>query len=105
MMIDPTDDLARELRAVAAAWEHHLTDVQVKCDRICGVHKLLYTWALLADVTPGGYEDRWCYSSYEKAKAALDAWSGEDGTEPAGFHRHPDSGRRRDPDGTEYIMP
>lgn len=105
MNLDSPDLLDQELRAVAAAWEEHLTDIQVKAGRICGLHRLMYTWALLADVTPGGYEDRWCYSSYDKAKTALDAWSGQDGSEPGNWHRHPPSGRRRDPDGSEYIMP
>lgn len=52
-----------------------------------------------------GYVDRWCFESYAKAKAALDAWDGTG--EPNGWHRHPDSGRRR-PDGDvarEYINP
>lgn len=40
-----------------------------------------------------GYNDRWCYDSHESAKAALEAWDGTG--EPAGWHRHPISGRRR----------
>jgi hypothetical protein len=40
-----------------------------------------------------GYDDRWCYHSYNSAKEALDKWS-FDG-EPEGWHRHPASGRRR----------
>lgn len=45
--------------------------------------------------------DRWCYHSYEAARAALDAWDGTG--EPQGWHRHPATGRRREKDGTEYI--
>jgi hypothetical protein len=45
------------------------------------------------------YDDRWCYSSYDKAKAALDAWDGKG--EPEGWHRHPMTGRRREFDGDE----
>lgn len=40
-----------------------------------------------------GYDNRWCYGSYEKAKAAMDEWSGVG--EPEGWHRHPLTGRRR----------
>lgn len=39
-----------------------------------------------------GYDDRWCYRNHTSAKRALDAWDGKD--EPAGWHRHPASGRR-----------
>lgn len=39
-----------------------------------------------------GVEDGWCYQTYDQAKAALDAWDGQG--EPAGWHRHPESGRR-----------
>jgi hypothetical protein len=55
-----------------------------------------------------GYEDRWCYDSATAAGAALAIWmvNGFEG-EPQGWHRHPDSGRRR-PEGDkerEYINP
>ena len=66
---------------------------------------LLFTCAIvtgrIGDLS--GYEDRWCFHSYAVAKAALDAWNGEG--EPQGWHRHPQTGRRR-PDGDpeqEYI--
>ena len=39
-----------------------------------------------------GLDDRWCYHDYRSARAALEAWDGEG--EPAGWHRHPASGRR-----------
>ena len=71
--------------------------------RTAVLQRLLFTYALLADLNEWGYEDRWCYGSYAKAKAALDAWDGEG--EPSGWHRHPDTGRRR-PDGDatrEYV--
>jgi hypothetical protein len=69
------------------------------------ISQLAFTYAILAEVHEFGYENRWCYSTYDAAKAALDAWTGEDGTEPQGWHRHPSTGRRR-PDGDpskEYI--
>lgn len=58
------------------------------------ITQLLFTYAILSDIEVWGYGDRWCFSSYAKAKAALDAWDGQG--EPTGWHRHPDSGRRRE---------
>lgn len=54
---------------------------------------LMFTHAIVYGLNHFGYEDRWCYSTYEKAKAALEAWEGTG--EPDGWHRHPKSGRRR----------
>lgn len=83
------------------------SDVQMMADgRIVCICQLVYTWAILSDLTTFGYEDRWCYSSYEKARASLDIWVAANGEgEPYGWHRHPSTGRRR-PDGDverEYI--
>lgn len=67
--------------------------------------RLIFTHAIIADLSSGYYGDRWCYHTYAQAKAALMAWDGEG--EPTGWHRHPDSGRRR-PDGDptrEYVQP
>lgn len=79
--------------------QNHYTDLRFFANgRNAVIHRLMYTYALIADVSFSGYEDRWCYGSYATAKAALDAWDGEG--EPSGWHRHPDTGRRR-PDGDE----
>jgi hypothetical protein len=58
------------------------------------IHQLMFTWAILSELTDVMYGDRWCYHSYEAAKEALDAWCGEG--EPTGWHRHPSTGRRRE---------
>lgn len=42
------------------------------------------------------YNDRWCYHTYAAATTAAENWSGEAGTEPEGWHRHPTTGRRRE---------
>jgi hypothetical protein len=68
----------------------------------------IFTVAILADLTEWGHGERWCYSTFDKALAALLEWKerGLEG-EPEGWHRHPDTGRRR-PDGDkarEYIDP
>jgi hypothetical protein len=58
------------------------------------IDRLLFTYAIYADLTIWGHGERWCYSDYAKALAALLAWDGEG--EPDGWHRHPDTGRRRE---------
>jgi hypothetical protein len=73
--------------------------------RFAAILPLMYTNAIVVgrmgdDI---GYDNRWCYRSYESAKAALDAWNGEG--EPEGWHRHPPTGRRRNAKGEEYINP
>jgi len=56
--------------------------------------RLMFTWAILADLDEWGYEDRWCFSSLAGAQLALAAWDGNG--EPQGWHRHPGTGRRRE---------
>jgi hypothetical protein len=81
-------------------------DITIKGEAgICCLFRFFYTWAILSGLNQFGYEDRWCYATREKAKAAYDAWDGSG--EPQGWHRHPDTGRRRengDP-ATEYVAP
>lgn len=60
-----------------------------------GLCRFMFTTAIVMGNMDNdfGYEDRWCYHSYEDAQKALDAWDGAG--EPDGWHRHPTSGRRR----------
>jgi hypothetical protein len=72
--------------------------------RVAWVHKLMYTGSLLVGQIGdrSGYDDRWCFCDMATAEQALKAW---DGAEPEGWHRHPNTGRRR-PDGDkerEYV--
>ena len=62
--------------------------------RICGVHQLLFHWTLHVDLDLIGYAERYCYSTKEGAIKALTEWDGKG--DPQGWHRHPESGRRRD---------
>lgn len=102
--LDP--DLARELAAVEEAWLGTLIVLTTKAGRIMGIQKLMYTYALMADMTPWGYGPRWCYRSEADARFYLEAWTGQEGTEPQGWFRAVDgTGRRRDDKGNEYIMP
>jgi hypothetical protein len=71
--------------------------VELANGRDACIAKLIFTWALLADIDRSGYGDRWCYESYEEALVALAAWEHRGGEgEPNGWHRHPDTGRRRE---------
>lgn len=76
--------------------------------RWAAVMPLIYTGAIITMKASHAhlcYEDRWCYHSIADATKALKAWDGEG--EPAGWHRHPASGRRRE-DGDplkEYVNP
>lgn len=75
--------------------------------RWTAIWQLMFTHAIIVGQIGCymGYDDRWCYDSFEQAKVAFDAWDGSG--EPAGWHRHPTSGRRRK-DGeptTEYVAP
>lgn len=60
----------------------------------CAIMPLMFTHAIISEINRYGYGNRWCYSSYAKAKAAFDAWDGT--ADPLGWHRHPGSGRRYD---------
>jgi hypothetical protein len=68
--------------------------------RFAALREFAYTVAVVV-VNNGdrvGEADRWCYHHVVAAALALEAWDGTG--EPAGWHRHPASGRRvsEDPD-------
>jgi hypothetical protein len=78
--------------------------------RWASLAKFLYTVAIVTGTRKGllyGYDERWCYSDANAALVGLlgwmeAAWVGE----PDGWHRHPDSGRRRNPaTHQEWIQP
>lgn len=75
--------------------------------RYVAIVPFLFTWGLIVGPTRCtlGYDDRWCYRTLSLALAAATVWDGTG--EPQGWHRHPDSGRRR-PDGDptrQYVNP
>lgn len=76
-------------------------------DRFVAVYPLLFTHRVIVGRLDDtwGYTDGWCYVHAADALTAATAWDGTG--EPAGWHRHPDTGRRR-PDGDpdrEYVNP
>lgn len=69
------------------------------------VAKFLFTCAILHGVESFGYNDRWCYHDKGEARDALEEWKERYAAqvEPAGWHRHPNTGRRVREDGSMYI--
>lgn len=72
-------------------------EVKVTDDVRVLVVRFLYTAAVLTVPvrSPMHYTDRWCYHSTAAAVEAAERWRPEVEREPAGWHRHPSSGRRR----------
>lgn len=82
---------------------------KVSADRrqVVAIAPMIFTAAIITMTDNTGYNDRWCYADVASAKAALDAWSGNIGTEPDGWKRHPRTGRRRtdgDPAREYYLV-
>lgn len=72
-------------------------------------YPLMFHWTVITGylLDYWGYADRWCFATRGLALDAIEAWpvEGWEKHEPAGWHRHPNTGRRR-PDGdpsAEYI--
>lgn len=68
-------------------------------------HPLLFHWTMIVGRIGDtwGFDTRYCYADEALALAALSKWDGNG--DPEGWHRHPDTSRRR-PDGDpalEYI--
>ena len=111
-------DLVSELAGAAEAlWLARLADANhyfaarpIGGHRWAAIHHFAFTDAILVGdmFDDWGYADRWCFERGPLALYALDEWeSREFEGEPIGWHRHPDSGRRR-PGGDptrEYINP
>jgi hypothetical protein len=64
------------------------------------IMRLMFTHAIIHELSEYGYGNRWCYKTYDAAKSALEAWDGTG--EPDGWHRHPGTCRRRE-NGVETI--
>lgn len=64
--------------------------------RAMWVVPFLYTHAIvIGRPGVGYYDDRWCYATRERALLFALVWNPAVDPEPAGWHRHPSSGRRR----------
>jgi hypothetical protein len=75
----------------------YYTDARHLPDGRCiGTMRLLFHWTIHVDIDPQGFwSHRYCFATYELAKRAFDEWDGTG--DPDYWHRHPASGRRRDP--------
>lgn len=82
--------------------ENYTLMKQLPDGRVCGVHRLMYHWTMHVDIDAFGYNERYCYATKQGAEQALTDWDGR--LEPVGWHRHPESGRRRNVEtGEEWI--
>lgn len=63
----------------------------------CGVHRLLFHWTVHYGISEYSIEGRYCFQTESMAWEALLAWDGK-GDMPGRWHKHPPTGRRRDPD-------
>lgn len=89
-------DLPPEIIAEFSAMKR-LTD-----GRIIGIRPLLFHWTMCVDIDLSGYRTRYCYATEALARDAMTRWDGTG--DPINWHRHPDSGRRRDiATGREWI--
>jgi hypothetical protein len=90
MTTDPQAFLT-ELQAI-----NHYTDGKLvrSGQRYAAITRKMFTHAIVCGKIGDwwGIGDCWCYSTYEAARRALQAWDGEG--EPEGWIRHPGSGRR-----------
>ena len=117
MATDPRPHLPDLCTPEEAAWlaamcarEGYLAPTPMGNGRYAAINNFLYTAGIITGHMGDdwGYADRWCFGHLGVALRALAEWQSRDFEgEPIGWHRHPDSGRRR-PDGDEtkqYINP
>lgn len=94
----------------AMEWDTHVEGWWVKDSpdgRRVWILPFAFTYAIIIGPPDAWeYDDRWCYATADLALVCAGVWQADPGTEPTGWHRHPDTGRRR-PDGdpaNEYVM-
>ena len=91
---------------------HYLMVVPIGASRYAAIYPLMFTYAIITgDVADQVFlDDRWCYNDLATAMMALTEWQTQDfDDEPRYWHRHPNTGRRREysDDGTfvETVIP
>jgi hypothetical protein len=84
------DEISNETKS------HYTAMRELPDGRVCGVHRLLFHWTMHIGISNYGYEERYCYQTEKQAIDSMMAWDGT-GDPPGDWHKHPDSGRRRDP--------
>jgi hypothetical protein len=68
-------------------------------DEWLSIERLLFHWTMKIGTVGdyAGYDDRYCYQDPVTALGAAAVWADRNWEgEPIGWHRHPDSGRRRE---------
>lgn len=96
-MRDNPDHLTYERGMQICAESGYTHYTQFANGRDACVTRMIFTYAILSDLTEYGHGDRWCYHTLGAALLGLGRWMEADGEgEPSGWHRHPTTGRRRD---------
>lgn len=86
-----------EMIGIAAANEY-LSWKRFPDGTLAAVVKLLFTYAIVSEVSRVGYVRRWCYSERMACLDAFEQWE-DVKTHPEGWHRAVHTGERRDKDG------
>lgn len=86
--------------AVKAAGFYRLMKVADDRSQIVAVTPMMFTTAIVYGVDETGIAGRCCYTTATGAILAFLLWAGAIGSEPIGWIRHPETGRRR-PNGDE----
>lgn len=72
--------------------EKELMDMGYLCvcemaEELIGIHPFIFTTAIIRGIDHTGYEERWCYKTFEDAALALAEWNGLDHP-PGQWHRY-----------------
>lgn len=103
-------EVMNEAERAHAEWSEALYVRHLPDGRYISIYPLLgNNWQLTISAAGNFIEhyDTWTYDNLESVIDQAKTWSGDNGTEPTGWIRHPHSGRRR-PDGNpakEYLQP
>lgn len=49
---------------------------EVEHKGLCAIHRYLFTYGIVTNLTEHNYVDRWCYQTYEEAQIALKYYNG-----------------------------
>lgn len=97
------DALPPQILDLGASTFMNYTNMRLLPDgRIIGVLRLLFHWTMHVDIDYVGYNDRYCFLTYSLAKQAFLDWNGQG--DPEGWHRHPTTGRRVNPETGEIYV-
>lgn len=91
----PISDKELEALAMENKW---LQTKRFANGTIAAVAQFAFTYAIISEVTRGGYGRRWCFHDRQACLCALDDWE-DVYKSPEGWHRAVHTGERRDENG------